>query len=188
MNPSSGGIRRNTIREAFRLLANDGVLVYQFNRGVFVSEVTGADVRDIYRVRRLLEPGVVRSLERRDLMRLEPLQECVDQARAAAAQGDWPTVGTANLHFHRAIVGLAASPRLDAYLHPLSAQIRLVFAVIDDPQMLYEPFVERNAELLALLREGRFDEAADYLEAYLSDSERWLLAAFDERDRQTRTA
>lgn len=180
---SSLGVSRNTVRESFRLLAHEGLLVHEFNRGVFVPVVTSADVRDVYRVRRLLETGVVRSLGERDAMRLGMLRERVDQGRRAAQDGDWPKVGTANLHFHRAVVALARSPRLDATMSRLVAEIRLLFAVIDDARLLYEPFVERNAALLELMAAGRFEDAANDLEAYLAESEAWLLAAFDAAER-----
>ncbi|MCK0112011.1 GntR family transcriptional regulator [Ornithinimicrobium sp. F0845] len=176
-------VSRNTVREAFRLLAHDGLLVHEFNRGVFVPQVTSADVRDVYRLRLIIEPGVVRALTARDTHRLGTLEAAVAEARTAARRRDWPRVGTANMHFHRSLVALAGSPRLDVMMRRLTAELRLLFAVIDDPRYLYQPFVKRNKELLALMTKGRFEEGADYLESYLGDSEGAILAAFEERER-----
>lgn len=173
------GISRNTLREAFRVLAHDGLLVHRFNRGTFVAELTGADVRDVYRIRRFLEPTVVRSLVPADVDRLGPLGAAVAEGAAAVAGQRWPEVGTANMHFHRRLVALAGSPRLDATMRRLAAELRLVFAVIDDPRRLYEPFVERNRTLHRMLLETRYAEAGDYLERYLADSEESILRAFE---------
>ncbi|USQ80401.1 GntR family transcriptional regulator [Ornithinimicrobium faecis] len=173
------GVSRNTVREAFRLLAHDGLLVHEFNRGVFVPRVSAADVRDVYRLRRIVEPQVVRGLLLPDRHRLGRVREAVAQAREAATAGDWPQAGTGNMHFHRRLVALAGSPRLDVTMKRLMAELRLLFAVIDDPRSLYEPFVERNKALLELLEAGRFEEGAAYLEDYLADSEGWILAAFE---------
>lgn len=175
-------VSRNTVREAFRLLAHDGLLVHEFNRGVFVPLVTSADVRDVYRLRRVIEPAVVRSLSAADVHRLGPLQAAVGAARTASRRRDWPGVGTANMHFHRSLVALAGSPRLDVMMRRLTAELRLLFAVIDDPRFLYQPFVKRNRELLGLMDKGRFEEGADFLEAYLVDSEGAILAAFEEKE------
>lgn len=175
-------VSRNTVREAFRLLAHDGLLVHEFNRGVFVPLVTSADVRDVYRLRRVIEPGVVRSLTPQDVHRLGPLEHAVAEARTASRRRDWPQVGTANMHFHRSLVSLAGSPRLDVMMRRLTAELRLLFAVIDDPRFLYEPFVARNKKLLGLMAKGQFEEGADFLEAYLADSEGSILAAFEERE------
>jgi len=176
-------VSRNTVREAFRLLAHDGLLVHEFNRGVFVPQVTSADVRDVYRLRLIIEPGVVRSLTPRDVHRLGPLEAAVAEARTSAQGRDWPSVGTANMHFHRSLVALAGSPRLDVTMRRLTAELRLLFAVIDDPRYLYQPFVRRNEELLALMVKSRFEEGADFLEGYLGDSEGAILAAFEQKER-----
>lgn len=174
------GVSRNTLREAFRVLAHDGLLVHRFNRGTFVTELTSADVRDVYRVRRLLEPTVVRALPPGGLDRFGGLAAAMAEADEAVVGERWVEVGTANMHFHRALVALAGSPRLDATMRRLGAELRLVFAAIDDPRRLYEPFVERNRTLYGMLVEGRLAEAGDYLEAYLGDSEQAILRAFDE--------
>lgn len=176
------GVSRNTLREAFRLLAHDGLLVHEFNRGVFVAAVTSDDVRDIYRFRRIIEPGVVRGLRRPDRYRFAELAEAVRAGRDAVHESDWAASGTANVHFHSALVALAGSPRLDVTMRRLMAELRLVFASLEDPQALHEPFVERNAGLLALMERASFDEAADYLDAYLQDSEGYILASFADKE------
>lgn len=56
------GVSRNTLREAFRLLTHERLLVHELNRGVFVRVLSVADVEDIYRTRTLVECAVVRGL------------------------------------------------------------------------------------------------------------------------------
>jgi DNA-binding GntR family transcriptional regulator len=175
------GVSRNTLREAFRLLAHDGLLVHEFNRGVFVARLGVADLVDLYSVRKLVEPYVVRSLTPVDVHQLEPLAEAVRVAEGAAREGRWPVAGTANVTFHRSLVALAGSPRLDAIGERLWAELRLLFAVVDFPQELYEPYVPRNRELYEALRKGQFDQAADDLLGYLGDAEAGLRQAFEEQ-------
>ncbi|MGC5583734.1 GntR family transcriptional regulator [Ornithinimicrobium sp. W1665] len=175
---AESGVSRNTVREAFRLLEHDRLLVHEPNRGVFVPRVGPLDVRDIYRVRRVLEPAVVRALTTLDVPRMQPLADAVAEARAAAARADWPHTGTSNMRFHRSLVGLAGSARLDATMRRLMAELRLVFAVVEHPAELFGPFVERNALIADLLMATRFPEAAATLETYLTDSEDAILAAF----------
>lgn len=58
------GVSRNTLREAFRLLTHERLLVHELNRGVFVRILAVEDVEDIYRTRRLVECAVVQGLGR----------------------------------------------------------------------------------------------------------------------------
>ncbi len=175
-------VSRNTLREAFRLLTHEGLLVYKLHRGVFVPELGERDVVDLYRLRRALEVDVVRGLSDRDpelpASRLERLSVDVEAARAAALADRWPDVGTANMRFHQHLVGLADSARLDAITGRLLAELRLVFHVIATPRELHEPYVERNRLLLELLESRSYGQAAAELHRYLVDSEHSLLEAF----------
>jgi DNA-binding GntR family transcriptional regulator len=178
-------VSRNTLREAFRLLTHEGLLVYKLHRGVFVPELDERDVVDLYRLRRALEVDVVRGLAERDpelpASRLEPLQDDVEAAEAAALAGRWGAVGTANMRFHRNLIGLADSARLDDINGRLLAELRLLFHVIATPQELHEPYISRNRGLFELLEERKYKQAAEVLHRYLLDSEQGLLDAFRTR-------
>ena len=52
------GISRTPVREAVLRLSNEGLLVVMPRRGTFVSHISMADVRDMYQVRKILEPQI----------------------------------------------------------------------------------------------------------------------------------
>lgn len=170
-------VSRNTLREAFRLLTHEGLLVHRLHRGVFVPELTQDDVADLYRLRRTVECGTVRSLGAVSADRLRTVYAAVEEAEAAAAEGRWMDVGTANMRFHHCLVALAGSARTDELLGRLLAELRLVFHAADTPQALYEPFIARNRRLADLLADADCRRAADELAAYLQDSEQRLIGA-----------
>jgi DNA-binding GntR family transcriptional regulator len=163
------GVSRNTLREAFRLLTHERLLVHELNRGVFVRVLTVEDVEDIYRTRALVECAVVRGLGEPPYA-LESLSAAVDEGRSAAAADDWKAVGTANIHFHRELVTLAASERTDELMRSVFAELRLAFHVVDDPHALHEPYLARNQEILESLERGDSEGAEHLLETYLTDS------------------
>ena len=170
-------ISRNTLREVFRTLIKEGLLRHEPNRGVSVVTPSIADIIDIYRVRRLIE---CQALEK--AWPLHPahkrMRQAVDEALAAREQGHWHTVGSANMCFHAAIVALSDSDRLSTMFEHLSAELRLAFGMLDDPEYLHAPYVDHNARLLQLFMEGRTKEAAQELENYLVLSERMVLAVY----------
>src|SRR3954453_3061387 len=77
---SALGVSRNTLREAFRLLTHERLLIHELNRGVFVRVLTVEDVIDIYQVRRLIECAAVRNLG------MPPYD--LGKAEAAVAEGE----------------------------------------------------------------------------------------------------
>lgn len=173
-------VSRNTLRESFRVLSHDGLLIHRRHRGVFVAELDAADLADLYRLRIALEVGVIRSLERVDPAELDQLLAAVRVAEEAARRGRWRQVGTANMDFHQHLLGLSGSPRFTAVGRQVLAQMRLAFLGLSDPRSLHERFIARNRELVELLAAGRLDEAACAIEDYLHDSRRQLLATLQQ--------
>ncbi|MEV7197579.1 GntR family transcriptional regulator [Streptomyces sp. NPDC093510] len=163
------GVSRNTLREAFRLLTHERLLVHELNRGVFVSRPSADDVADIYRVRLLVECAVVRSLGEPPYA-LDGLADAVAAGERATADSDWDALGTANFHFHRELVALAGSPRIDEAMRTVLAELRLAFHALEDPRALHSPYLDRNRALLDALRKGDTAHAEDLLERYLAHS------------------
>lgn len=166
-------VSRNTLREAFRILVHEGLLVRRPNAGVAVARPTLADVVDIYRVRRLIE---VPALAAGDPAHpgARTMRDAVDAALAARLGGDWRDIAAANMRFHSGIVSLASSPRLDRVHANLSAELRLSFGLLGENGAFFDGFVDRNASLLRRFLSGDADGAAADLNRYLTDSERML--------------
>lgn len=169
-------VSRNTLREAFRLLTHERLLVHELNRGVFVCKLTIEDLIDVYRVRKLVECGAVRGLS-------GPPR--VDDMAAAVAQGDeamraqnWRALGTANMVFHQGVAALAGSPRVDELMRGVLAELRLHFHSMADPRRFHEPYLDRNREILAVIESGDGAAADRLLHKYLDDSEHQLVAAY----------
>lgn len=174
------GVSRNTLREAFRVLSYERLVIHEPHRGVFVRTLDADDVRDIYTTRRTIECAAVRA-EGAPPEAVAEIRAVVDTAEAAAAEERWSDVGTADLRFHSAIVALAGSRRLNDLMDRILAELRLVFHVMADPHRFHEPFVRRNREIASLVERGRTSDAADALSVYLDDAERQLLAGVAER-------
>ena len=170
-------ISRNTLREVFRMLTQEGLLRYEPNRGVYVAVPDMAAILDIYRIRRLIECDALTHA-----YPLHPavakMEAAVEEARGYRQSSDWRRVGTANMKFHTAIIELADSERLTRLYRNISAELRLAFGHLNDPEMLYAPYIEKNAHILALLNEGQNEKAARTLAEYLDLSERTVLAAW----------
>jgi DNA-binding GntR family transcriptional regulator len=178
------GVSRNTLREAFRLLSHERLLVHELNRGVFVRTLSIEDVIDLYRVRVLVECGVVRTVT--EVPRgIDQLVVAVSDGEDALRRQGWQALGTANLKFHEALVALAESPRTDELMGGVLAELRLVFHVMADPKRFHEPYLARNKEILALLQRGDGHAAAEALAVYLRDAEEQLVKAY--RDVQPST-
>ncbi|MBE1523156.1 GntR family transcriptional regulator [Nesterenkonia lutea] len=167
-------ISRHTLRSGFQILAAEGLVERHPNRGVFVHQPTAADIAEIYRVRRVLEVGAVRTAEF-PAEELEQLHRVVSAAEVARDRGDVPAMAQANQVFHRTIAAQVRSALIDALMEQVLARMRLAFHAKSEQPSFHHTFIERNRELARLLGEGDRQAAEDYLVDYLAAAEAELL-------------
>lgn len=172
------GVSRNTLREAFRLLCHEGLVVHELHRGFSVRRLTVDDVVDLYRFRRLVECAAVRQCANAaPALRLAVL-ETARLSEAAAATEDWDGVQTAIIRFHQAVAGVAGSRRLDELMRQVLAELRLAFHAIADPDRILPPFVRSHRVVADLVLAGAAAQAERELCAYLDAAETAVLHAF----------
>lgn len=171
-------VSRNTLREAFRILAHERLVVHEMNRGVFVRRLSVEDVRSIYQLRSLIEPAAVRSVHSAGAADLSRVRLAVTEGLAARERVDWPAVGTANMHFHLAVAGLMRNARLNAVMGQLLVEMRLAFHVMNPPEDFYAPYLDENERICRLMEAGQAEEAAETMEGYLHRACEQLVRAF----------
>lgn len=170
-------ISRNTLREVFRLLTQEGLLRHEPNRGVSVAVPSMAAILDIYRVRRLIEvPSLAQAWPRHAAV--ARMRAAVDRAAAAAEARDWQQVGSANMEFHASIVALADSPRLTEFFARIAAEMRLAFGLLGSAEEIHAPYIDLNRQILDLLVQDNQARAAEMLADYLTMSEHKVMSAF----------
>ncbi|NUU32968.1 GntR family transcriptional regulator [Arthrobacter sp. C9C5] len=168
------GVSRNTLREAFTALHAEHIVTRIPNRGVFVARPTAEDIREIYRIRRFLEPAAVLWHERSPM---DDLRNIVAGAEHARAQGDIGGMANANQEFHRALVARAGSERLNSLMEQVLAEMRLVFHSMGSNPAFHEPYVADNAQVIELLASGDNTAASEFMRHYLDRAESQLLEA-----------
>lgn len=171
---ASLGVSRNTLREAFSTLAGESVVVRIPNRGVFVASPGAEEVREIYRVRRLIEPAAV-LWGTPSAQDLDDMDAIVGRAQQARAAGSVPDMADANQALHQAVIKLTGSSSLQVLMERVLAQMRLVFHAMASAPDFHTHYVQRNVDIVARLRAGQPAEAAEVLRGYLDDAEAELL-------------
>ncbi|MCX2947956.1 GntR family transcriptional regulator [Lentzea sp. NEAU-D7] len=169
------GVARNTLREAFRLLTRERLLVHEHSRGVFVRTPDVADIVDLYAARRVIEGGALNAWSTAPEEKRQAVRDAVRFQQESARAERWSDVATGNMRFHLAITGLAGSARLDEEVRRLLAEMRLVFHHMGDQREFYENYVQLNRDILELADRGAAGEAEEALRKYFDIAEQHLL-------------
>jgi DNA-binding GntR family transcriptional regulator len=107
------GVSRVPLREALKILEGEGQVVYRPHRGYFVAALDVADLREVYRIRDLLESEAVRvAVPLLTAADLTTMQEAADQVDVASQADDLATMTAANRRFHFALIDASQMPRL----------------------------------------------------------------------------
>ena len=164
------GVSRNTLREAVRILALEGLLKRDIHRGVSVSHLSIADVEEIYHLRRMLEIPAVYAARKPAPEILVEMRALVDEYESAVHARDWVLAVNVDLQFHSKLIHFHRNNRLESY-QKLVGELRmgmvLVDRVHDDPGGL----IPVHREICELLAAGKLKKCAIVLAQHLDDSE-----------------
>jgi DNA-binding GntR family transcriptional regulator len=149
------GISRAPLREALRLLAQQGLVEHVPRRGARVATLSDRDIQELYALRDVLERHAVsEALPAADLSRVS---EAVTAMRDAARRTDRLDVANAHREFHVAVVALAGNRQLTAVYESVLVKIQLYMAInLRREAELARPDdgVRRHERLFAAVKSG----------------------------------
>lgn len=159
------GVSRTTVREAVRVLANNGLLDVRQGDGTYVKarsaeveplewRLRHAKIRDIYEVRRMLELEIVRlAVERRTEADLGVMRASLAAKAAARRDGRLEDYVAADVEFHRAIAVASKNSVLVDLYEAFSSAVRdaLVQLLQVQAALDYDAIAHSHQELLQAL-------------------------------------
>jgi DNA-binding GntR family transcriptional regulator len=123
-------VSRQTVREAIRQLAYDGLVRHDRHRGAVVVELDEQDVADIYATRRVLETAGIDCLADASDEAIAAVERAFEHLAAAATGGAWAEVVNADIDFHRALTALTGSPRLVRAFETITGELAFCLSVL----------------------------------------------------------
>jgi DNA-binding GntR family transcriptional regulator len=118
-------VSRTPIRDAFRMLAAEGLVNINANQGAVVSPMTGEDVIELYVMREVLEGLASRLAARRAARRcLEEFSVLIPEMKRVGEAGEIKQLSRLNFKFHEIVREGASNRYLDRTLSPIQNAAR----------------------------------------------------------------
>lgn len=176
-------VSRIPVREALLTLESEGLVEFHAHRGAFTTELSVASIRELFELRGLLEPHVLRRaiprLSAADIGHAESILAQYDAALDAGSQVDnWSDY---NFAFHHALYAPAQLPETLAMIAQLNTKSGRYIRM----QLVYSREIEKaeteHRQLLKLARDGDSDAACALLESHIHDAAESIVAVLEKR-------
>lgn len=167
-------VSRGPLREAMQRLVQEGLLRGERNRGLFVAELTAADVRDVYRAREAVEGAAVREVLAgdgpMDPERLAELADIVARMEAASRRGQWALLADLDLEFHATLVDLAGSRRLRRMMQTLLVETRICQGALEGRYKRDADLADEHRDILGAIAAGAQEKTLILVAAHMTDA------------------
>ncbi|WP_345800134.1 GntR family transcriptional regulator [Microbacterium sp. AZCO] len=155
------GISRGTLREAMRVLQNEGLLTASSRGRLLVRQMSQRELLDLFKVRAALEALAARTVAEGD-----DLDTAADALRAAVdgmarAEGPpWEPRMHADMDFHRTLCALSGNETLIRAWEALAGSIQMSIVASGVERAVTNMDVDRHLEIVDAVASGDGDRAA----------------------------
>jgi len=177
---------RGPVRDALKILENEGLVVRQPHRGAFVAELNLEDFIEIYTLREALESLALRyAIKRASAKQIESLEELVHTMIEISKHDpvDQVEATDVDLKFHQTLCEMSGHRRVLSTWESLSGQIRIVVLRhrLVHPDDLRERSITWHERIVEALRERNTEKAIDELHVHMAASMEWVNKLVKER-------
>lgn len=158
-------VSRGPVREALKRLTEQGLLVSERNRGVFVPVLSDEDVRDIYRLRGAVESAALAELVRNPRPEtFSHLWSILGRYRKSLRARDWENADELDLMFHRELVYASGSRRLIHAFDTVAVETRMCMRSMLFGHDAHPDMDTWHSDILEAVERGDLDAANRALE------------------------
>ena len=139
------------VRDALKQLESDGLVTILARRGVFITEVSARDVREIFQIRQIIERAALEQVDSLPDATLGRLQAIVAEMEALKEDDhyqDYPRHAQLDAAFHQQIVEILGNDQLSRLYEGLRWPIQLVLLL---SQSQYQRATQTLAEHVAIV-------------------------------------
>jgi DNA-binding GntR family transcriptional regulator len=169
---SNFGISRAPLREAFRLLESEHLVVYYPRKGSYVTEISVEKCREIYQVRTMMECFAVDLLKAKKIEDLPKVQSALEETVNLIMPSDDDVYNKfdylkAIANFHISLVESAENSQLTYFYHSIFPNLARYQSIYTYISGLMNKSYEEHKEFLRLVKNCDYDQAKNYLKCHI---------------------
>lgn len=168
------GISRARVRQVLTMLAHEGLIESETNKGAFVAEPSVEDAKDIFYIRRAVEQRVLeRLIDRLDAEKIENMYKHVELERQANANNDKREIIKLSGGFHLLLAEMSDAAFLTGLMRDLISRSSLITAAFRNSDK-HNCGPDEHQEIIELLGKGDLKAAKKAMTHHLDHVEKEL--------------
>ncbi len=170
------GVSSMPVREAFQILAQDGLIKLRPNKGAVVLGLNEKSIRDHYETRALLESEACRlaSLKGKDITEIESAYNTIDES---LKDNDWSSYSQQNQGFHMAIWSVAGNAKIKSILSSMWNGLSIGRKVTEEEYA--KTSSREHFEILEAIKEHNSEKAKNLMYRHIIRSMEDILTRFE---------
>jgi DNA-binding GntR family transcriptional regulator len=171
-------VSKTPIRDALGMLVHEGFVKVQPRQGYRVSDITLADVQEVFQMRMLLEPAAAElAAERASADQLKRLQELAEESYVFGELPTYEDFVIKNREFHVLLAAASGNGRLAAMLRNLLEEMQRLFLFGLDIRDSAEEQIAEHRELVDALLKGNHHLARQIATQQIETSRKRVMEA-----------
>ena len=169
---SNFGISRAPLREAFRLLESEHLVVYYPRKGSYVTEISIERCREIYQVRTMMECFSVDLLKAKGIKDLPKVESALEETVNLVMPSSDDSYNKfdylkAIANFHISLVEAAENTQLTYFYHSIFPNLARYQSIYTYMSGLMNKSYQEHKEFLRLVKNRDYNEAKKYLKCHI---------------------
>ncbi len=180
------GVSRTPIREAIRMLEQEGLAITTPRKGAEVAQMTLKDMEDVLEIREVLEELAVKIAgERISEEQLKRLKAVAENFENLTQKGSVKELAEADVAFHDVIYDAANNPKLVTLLNNLREQLyRYRVEYLKNPEV-YPSLIKEHEQIYEGLKKHDISQAVSVMHQHVENQ---AVAVKEIIERQTKAA
>jgi DNA-binding GntR family transcriptional regulator len=171
------GVSHMPVREALRVLAGEGLIVTERNRGAHLRPVNREFVEDLFDIRSAIEMMLARrAAERRSPEQLRQLVGIEQEIEALVEKEDFGAIPAVNRDFHQVINQAARHPGALSVVDGQGLLVAALWNKVGNPPARFQSVIDDHRHLIIAIERRDGAGAASLMGAHIEKSRQDLLA------------
>jgi DNA-binding GntR family transcriptional regulator len=153
-------ISRPPIREAFRLLAAEGLITLVPRKGAFVSKMTPQEVKEIYEMKSMMESFAVRLaipiINEKEVSELDSILRLMEEK---IKENNFKQIQRLNIEFHRKMIEMSKNQKLVYFYESIILPIRRYQRIGLSAPASWETSLQEHRDIVEAIRSRNIELA-----------------------------